>query len=108
MIGHIYRVIHLESDVQYVGSTLNEPLKRWQKHKQHYHEWVNDKRGKCEIYPYFQEHGINKFKLIPIKTYDVVERKHLEAYESLWISKLACVNKVNPFQIKKTIQKAAL
>ncbi|GMF15003.1 unnamed protein product [Phytophthora lilii] len=105
MIGHIYRIIHLESDIQYVGSTFNEPRKKWQNHKQYYREWLSDKCNRCVIYTYFRQHGIDKFKLIPMKSYGVQDRTHLEAYEQLWINKLNCVNMNNPFRITKMHKK---
>lgn len=105
MIGHIYRIIHVESDIQYIGSTFNEPRKRWQQHKADFGKWKNNKHPNITIYPYFMQHGIDKFKLIVIKSYDVVDRKHLVAYEALWISKLKCVNKCVPFYIKKLSDK---
>ncbi|GMF34076.1 unnamed protein product [Phytophthora lilii] len=101
MIGHIYRIIHLESDIQYVGSMFSEPRKRWQLHKSNYSNWLAGRCRKVSIYPFFEEHGIDKFKLIPIKAYDLADRTHLKAYEQLWINKLRCVNKVSPFQILK-------
>ncbi|EGZ07144.1 hypothetical protein PHYSODRAFT_529969 [Phytophthora sojae] len=97
MIGHIYRIIHLESDIQYVGSTFNEPRKRWQAHKSALVRWTKDNQGTVSIFPYFQEYGIDQSKLIPIKSYDVADRKCLLAMEQLWVSKLRCINKNNPF-----------
>jgi hypothetical protein len=105
MLGHIYRIIHLESDVQYVGSTFNEPRKRWQDHKYAFLQWMKGNHRGTAIYPYMQEHGIDKFKLILIKSYEVVDRRHLEAYEHLYISKLSCVNKTNPFAIERLSDK---
>ena len=105
MIGHIYRIIHVESDTQYIGSTFNEPRKRWQQHKGDFGKWMKGKHSKLTIYPYFKKFGIDKFKLILIKDYDVVDRTHLQAYEALWISKLNCVNKLVPFYIKKLSDK---
>ncbi|EGZ30186.1 hypothetical protein PHYSODRAFT_467210 [Phytophthora sojae] len=105
MIGYIYRIIHLESDIQYVGSTFNEPRKRWQAHKSAFVRWTKDNQGTVSIFPYFQEYGIDQFKLIPIKSYDVADRKCLIAMEQLWISKLRCINKNNPFCIKKLYKK---
>jgi uncharacterized UPF0160 family protein len=106
MIGHVYRIIHLESDVQYVGSTFNEPRKRWQHHKHSYNDWLKNNHSKIAIYPYFQEPGLDKFKLIPIKSYDVVDRRHLEAYEQLWMSKLKCLNAKNVIQIRSLYHKS--
>jgi len=101
MIGHIYRIIHIESDIQYVGSTLNEPRKRWQQHKGDYAKWLKGDHANIAIYPFIQEYDIDQFKLIVIKSYDVIDRKHLLAYEQLWMSKLTCVNKKNTIYIKK-------
>jgi hypothetical protein len=98
-IGHIYRIIHLESDLQYVGSTFNEPRKRWQQHKKDYSKWISGNTSTISIYPDIHDNGIDKFKLIDIKSYDVVDRKQLEAYEQLWINKLKCVNKNNPLSL---------
>jgi hypothetical protein len=105
MIGHIYRIIHLESDIQYVGRTFNEPRKRWQAHKASYRDWLSDRPSTTAICPFFHEYGIDTFKLIPIKSYDVCDRQHLEVYEQLWINKLKCINKSNPFYIPKLTKK---
>lgn len=35
--------------------------------------------------------------MILIKEYEVIDRKHLEAYESLWINSLICINTNSPF-----------
>jgi hypothetical protein len=101
MIGHIYRIIHLESDVQYVGSTFNELRKRWQMHKKDYNTWLGGDKSTISIYPFFNEHGIEKFKLILIKSYDVIDRKHLMMFEQLWINNLKSVNENSPFQIDR-------
>jgi hypothetical protein len=97
--GHIYRIIHLQSDIQYVGSTFNESRMRWQQHKSDFKRFSKGKSNCITIYPYFEEHGIEQFKLLLIKTYEVCDRAHLRAYEQLWINKLNCVNKINPFRI---------
>ena len=99
-IGRIYRVIHLQSDLCYVGSTFNELRFRWQCHKNNFKCWNN---GKCKmgasIYPHMREHGINQFKIILIKEYNVCDRAHLHALEQLWINKLNCVNTQAAFAI---------
>jgi hypothetical protein len=103
MIGLIYRIIHLESEICYIGSTFNELRFRWQQHKGDYNKWVNGNNHELSIYPYFKQHHIGQFKMGLIKEYQVVDRTHLEAYEQLWINKFrkSCVNKTNPFCIKK-------
>jgi len=87
MIGRIYRIIHTESDLCYIGSTITELRFRWQNHRSTYKRWIGGKQGSCSIYPHFKEHGIENFRMLLIKEYEVEDRKHLLAYEQLWINK---------------------
>jgi hypothetical protein len=98
--GHIYKIIcNLDSSFCYIGSTFNQLRHRWQTHKQDY----KDKKGTFSIHKYFDKYDIENFKIILIKSYNVVrthrkDHKHLHAYETLWISKTKnCVNKYIPF-----------
>jgi hypothetical protein len=107
MIGRIYRIIHLESEICYIGSTFNDLRFRWQQHKDNFKCWANGKNGEISIFKYFKQHGIDKFKMILVKEYNVIDRIHLEAYEQLWINKFCntCINKKNPFSLKKLYQR---
>ena len=102
MIGHIYRIQHIQSELCYVGSTFSEVKHRWSIHKSAFKKW-NEHAGKCNaaIYPHIKEHGLDQFKCFLVKSYEVVDRDHLEAYETLWIKKLKGCNQVSPFAIKK-------
>lgn len=98
--GHIYIIFcHINPKIYYIGSTFNELKQRWSAHKNY------KTKRKISIYKYFDEYGIDNFSLKLIKTYDVYrennkDRKHLEAYEQLWINKLRdCCNTQNPFNI---------
>lgn len=95
-VGKIYRIIHLQSDICYVGSTFDALRNRWCAHKRDY----NFGEKNISIYPYFKEFGIENFKIVLIKEFEVCDRAHLRAYEQLYINKLNCVNKINPFRIK--------
>ena len=101
--GKIYRIICLcNPTIQYVGSTFDELRYRWQNHKSSY--VANP--SSISIYKYFEEYGIDNFKIVLIKEYDVwrehnKDRKHLEAYEQLWINKLICCNTKNCFNINR-------
>jgi len=100
--GKVYRIICLsEPSIQYIGSTFNVLRHRWQEHKAMY------KRGnkKISIFSYFDKYGIDNFKIVLIKEYQVVDRAHLRAYEQLCINRIKCVNKNNPFSIKYLQQK---
>lgn len=101
--GHIYKIIcTLDETFCYIGSTFNRLSKRFEKHRDNYYAW---KKGKpktfCSCFSYFDKYGINNFKIILIKSYNVCrthnkDRRHLEAYETLWINKSKCVNKILP------------
>ena len=95
--GRVYKIVHNQSDLVYIGSTLNQLKYRWRDHKNSYKKWPNS-RTKCAIYEYFDEYGIENFICVLIKEYEVEDRAHLRAYEQLWINKLRCVNKQCAFQ----------
>lgn len=96
MIGHVYRIIHLDSDICYVGSTINTTRARWQQHKSVYKDWLNDKEkySTIAIYPYIEKYGFDRFRMILIKSYNVYDKKHLRAMEQLAINKFTCVNTI--------------
>ena len=106
MIGHIYRIQHTQSNLVYVGSTFNEVKHRFQQHKDKFRAW-NENDGPCaaSVYPHFKEHGIHQFKCFLVKSYEVEDRAHLEAFETLWIRKLKACNRLQPFAIKKLTQR---
>jgi hypothetical protein len=97
-IGRIYKIIHSQSNICYVGSTFNTLRDRWRKHK------ADIGKRYISIHPYIEEYGIENFKIVLIKEYEVIDRNHLEMYEQLWINKLHSVNKNITFQplIKET------
>ena len=94
MIGNIYKIVHNELDIVYVGSTIRTLSERWYSHK-----WAYKNGSTISIYSFFKEHNIENFKIILIKKYEVVDNEHLHALETLWINKLKSVNKNMPFQI---------
>ena len=103
--GHIYIIFcHINPKIYYIGSTFNELKYRWNTHKGHFNSKKKQKNV-CSIHKYFDEYGIDNFSMKLIKTYDVYrehskDRKHLEAYEQLWINKLRdCCNETSPFNI---------
>lgn len=98
MIGKIYKIIHSQSDIVYIGSTFNTLRNRWASHKA-------PKNTKCAIHPYIKQYGQEQFKIILIKEYEVVDRAHLEAYEQLYINKLKCINISNTIKIQKHYSK---
>lgn len=97
MIGRIYKIIAGQTDECYVGSTFNELKYRFKGHKGKYKELKNGKSTKsCSSFKLFDKYGIESCKMILIKEYEVVDRKQLEVYETLWIKKLKSNNKTEP------------
>lgn len=108
-IGHIYKIICcLDNDFIYIGSTFNELRHRFSKHKQNYKCWVDNGRTTKYKHVYFElvdKYGFENFKIIKIKSYLVYrennkDRKHLSAYETLWINKTKKCKSHIPFTIK--------
>ena len=101
--GHIYKIIcTLDEKFCYIGSTFNRLSKRFEMHRRAYKSWKKECGGACTCFTYFDKYGVENFKIILIKTYEVCrshvkDRKHLEAYETLWINKTKCVNKYPAF-----------
>lgn len=97
MIGRVYKIIHSQSKICYIGSTRNTLVKRWQHHKR--------PNNDCCIAKYFKIYGIDQFKIMLIKEYEVCDRKHLLAYEQLWISKLSTIEQKNTLLIRRQQRK---
>lgn len=99
--GRIYKIIHNQSNIVYVGSTFNLLRQRWQTHKTEFKK----NKSSTTIQKYFKKYGIENFKIILIKEYQVVDKYHLRAYEQLWINKLKSINKASTFGLLKDIIK---
>ncbi|GMF64051.1 unnamed protein product [Phytophthora fragariaefolia] len=88
MLGKNYKIIHNQSNIIYIGSSFNELKGKFAQHKADY-----KRKHRIPIYEYFEQNGIENFKIVLIKEYEVVDRRHLEVYEQLWINKLKPINK---------------
>jgi hypothetical protein len=112
-IGHVYKIIcTVEPTFCYIGSTFDVLWKRMGAHRCKYNRWIEDKlEKKCSCFPYFEKYGIENFKIVLIKSYEVCrdhgkDRRHLEAYETLWINrhKGKCCNQVLPIGYLKKVR----
>lgn len=95
--GSIYKIIHNQSNICYIGSTLNKLNYRWASHKAGYKKNKNKEYGNISIYKYFDKFGIENFKIILIKEYEIYDILQLHVYEQLWINKLKTINKIDVF-----------
>jgi hypothetical protein len=101
MKGKVYKIIHNQSNVIYIGSTFQDLKYRWSSHKSIFKTWSEKgetKRG-ISIYRYFEKYGVCNFKMVLIKEYEVCDRYHLQVYEQLWINKLRPCNEISPFSL---------
>ena len=103
--GRIYKIINQDSSVCYVGSTFHTLKHRFSVHKKD--SKYEKRKMRCTIQNFFREQGAENFKIILLKQYNVEDKKHLEAYEQLWINKMNCINKRGaiPFLYKDIIVK---
>lgn len=106
MIGNVYKIITNQSNECYIGSTTNELRYRFRDHKTHYEQWKRGdiKKTSCS-YDLFEQYGLENCKIMLIKKYEVSDRKHLLAYEQLWINKLNPINKRSIINIPRFTQK---
>lgn len=99
--GRVYKIIHTQSNICYVGSTFNTIRDRFHCHQTGFRFWESGKnKSTISIYPFFKQYGIDQFKMVLIKEYQVCDKNHLEVYEQLWINKLKPINKQSSFSIK--------
>ena len=109
--GTIYKIIcKLNHKFAYIGSTFDTLRNRWQGHKQAYGKWLKDPDSSrvCSCFRDFKQFGIENFKIIEIRKYDIhmKDRRCLEAYETLWICKTkGCCNLYLPIQYLKKEKK---
>lgn len=107
MRGLIYRIeCKTNPDIRYIGSTLQELRYRWRDHKLDFEKWKRGARMHACIYKYFADIGIENFTMIKLKEYNVVDRKHLTAYEQLWMNKLKNINRSSAFRIHRFYEHA--
>lgn len=101
MIGRVYKIIHNQSNICYVGSTIRKLKERWNNHKSSFKSYLNGKkRCNTSIFNYFKQFGIENFKIILIKEYEICDEKHLKVFEALWIYKLKAINELIPINIR--------
>lgn len=105
VIGRIYKIVSRETNECYIGSTFNQLKYRFKQHKDDYRRWKKGKSSSCSSYEIFDKHGIKNCKMLLIKEYNVVDRKHLQVYETLWIRKLKSINKNVSFRILRFYEK---
>lgn len=110
VIGRVYKICTDEkyTDECYIGSTFDTLENRFTTHKQDYKKWKKGKSHYLSCFTLFDNQGVENCYTELIKEYDVIDREHLEIYETLWINKYKskCINQCIPFCIRKLYKKA--
>ncbi len=106
--GIIYQIYYInDKNINYIGSSMNNNIKkRWKYHVGDFNKYLKDSNNnRANIYPFFKEYGIENFKIIKLKEIDIIDDKHLKAYEQLFINKYKPVNKRKPFNILANVDR---
>ena len=103
MIGRVYSIA-LKDDLNtplYVGSTIRQLSYRWSEHKKDYKRWIDGKGHFKSSFALSDQYGIDTLDIILIKEYIVVDKRHLQALEQLWISKFKIKTQDAAFRINR-------
>lgn len=107
----VYRLEYLPEPIyQYIGSTQNTLKNRFQLHKAHSRA-NKDHKTSVEKFIIDRKASWDDFKIILIKGYHTVDKKHLSVYEQLAIMRykyqgFKVINEYNTFHIKYLSNKA--
>ncbi len=82
MIGYIYKIVSDNTQMCYIGSTIQSLEARWSEHK------CRSANSPQQLYKHIREHGVENFKIQLIKSYEVCDKAHLSSYEQLYINRL--------------------
>lgn len=96
-IGRVYKIVAIEGSECYVGSTFNTTRDRLKNHKGDYLRFKNGKTHHTSVMDLFSKYGVDGCRMVLIKEYEVIDRRHLETKELLWMKKLKSINKIQPF-----------
>jgi len=99
MIGIVYKIYSPNTNEIYIGSTTQKLKYRFQHHINDYQNTLRDNRNRTSNSRFiFEKFGVENCKIELLAKYEVVDDRHLRAYECKWIGKLNrfCVNKYEP------------
>jgi hypothetical protein len=107
--GYVYKIIDINENKIYIGSTFNTLSKRFCQHKDFYKRYKNGNYEKNAVFDIFDEFGIEKCKIVLVDTLKPpCTKQELLKLEQVYISNEYCVNKLleqdSKFQKKEYIQ----
>ena len=89
--GKIYKLIDLESEKCYIGSTCKTLNQRLYNHKKHYKEYLN---GTMNYLTSFEILENDDFDIVLIEDYPCQSKNELSARERYFTNQIQCVNKI--------------
>jgi len=90
--GKIYKIVSDKCDVVYYGSTTLTLMERWKIHKSKFNAWKKGKRDKYACFKYFDEYGIDNFRIELLEDYPCDNDEQLRMKEDEYIHENECVN----------------
>jgi len=87
----IYKIIDLETEKCYIGSTYKTLDERLKKHLSNYREYLN---GKARFVSSFDIIENDDYDILLIENYPCTNKKELLIRERYWANKIDCINKV--------------
>lgn len=106
MKGVVFRINIPNSEIFFVGSALTK-----NKLKILLIDKIRAFRGQSgnstPLYKFFNEAGLHHFQIEAVRQYEVIDRSHLQVFETLWIKKLKPYNRNEPaaFLLSNTLPK---
>jgi len=86
----IYKIVDLNEEMVYIGSTSQTLCRRMSDHKKDY----KIRKDKFTVHNIFDKYGIENCKILLIENYPCESRTELEKREGEIIKSLVCVNKI--------------
>jgi Uri superfamily endonuclease len=83
-IGRVYKIISTQGNECYVGSTFNTTRDRFKRHKQNFVQFLKKRDDLyCSCFRLFEKYGEDHCKMILIKEYKVVDKKHFASLRNI-------------------------
>ena len=96
--AYIYKIISLDDDKTYIGSTTKKPKERLKGHEKDYKRY---QKGKFSYVTSFDILATGNYRVEKIKKVKVSCKKELHDHERYYIESTECVNKVIPSRTRK-------
>ena len=96
--GKIYKIVSDECDAVYYGSTVQSLIERWWLHKAHFNNWKKTSGWRCAIIKYFDEYGIDNFRIELVEDYPCDNDEQLRMKEQEYLDANECVNEIRAYR----------